>query len=161
MKNRSQQFFKVVLTGLSLTKESSLISAESAIVSKINTDTHAVLRKLLKKILPYFLDFPQYLLNIYKNVCIAFWKPVSALWGCRKIHLKLSNLPVIVCTQRPHRVPTPSTHSHGALTVCTQPHIAFSQGSWRSRFLTYFSYFEQPCFANILTSINTFRRKSS
>lgn len=72
MKNRSQQFFKVVLTGLSLTKESSLISAESAIVSKINTDTHAVLRKLLKKILPYFLDFPQYLLNIYKNVCIAF-----------------------------------------------------------------------------------------
>jgi len=43
---------------------------------------------------------------------------VTVLWERREIRLKISNLPVIACTQRPHSVPTAiSWRSHSVFTA--------------------------------------------
>jgi len=48
-------------------------------------------------------------------------KPVSALWGHRETRLKISNLPVIVCTgtQSPHSVPTASTQRSHSVFIAS------------------------------------------
>jgi len=71
---------------------------------------------------------PRYTKRLCHNVCTAFWKHSSELWGSREIRIKLSNLPVIVCTQRPHSVPQLSTRrSYSVL-------IAFSHQSVSTAF---------------------------
>jgi len=58
------------------------------------------------------------------RVCTAFYNHVSALWDRRGIRLKISNMSVISCTQRPHSVPSASTQRfHSVFTAS----MTFSQ----------------------------------